>query len=634
MTEISAAPSPPYSGRTAWARNLQTPFREFLRTETGSAAVLLAATIAALAWINMDAVSYERVWHAQLSIRLGSADVSQDLRHWVSSGLMTFFFFVVGLEARREFDLGELRERSRLTLPLLAGVYGMVVPIAIYLIANAGRSSAHGWGAAMSTDTAFALGMLALVGPRFPERLRSFVLTVAVVDDLVALCVIAVFYSKDVRPGPLFVAAGIFLATYLLRRTGSRQGLVYLLLGTATWVAMFKSGVDPVVVGLGMGLLTLAYAAPRTDLERATDLFRLFREQPTPELAREARIGVATAISPNERLTQLYHPWTSYVIVPIFALSNAGIVINGGFLARAYTSPITLGIVIGYVAGKPIGIAGGAWVVSRLSRGRLRPPVGWAAVLGAGTIAGIGFTVSLLISGLAFTGDELEEAKLGVLTAALVASLGTWVLFQGTALLPNRLQFRALVGNATTLEDLVVAVDPDRDHIRGAQDALVTLVEYGDFECPYCGQAEPVLRELLAGHGDVRYVWRNLPLSDVHPHAQIAAEAAEVAGDQGQFWEMHDLLFRHQDALQPKELVGYADQLGLDGPAFREAVRRRTAAARVAEDVDSADLSNVSGTPTFFINGRRHYGAYDIATLSEAVRAAKIRAYVDSDRIS
>ncbi|MGF7238508.1 MAG: Na+/H+ antiporter NhaA [Frankia sp.] len=634
MTEISAAPSTPYTGRTAWARNLQTPFREFLRTETGSAAVLLAATIAALAWINMDAASYERVWHTELSIRLGSADVSQDLRHWVSSGLMTFFFFVVGLEARREFDLGELRERSRVALPVMAGLYGMIVPIAIYLIANAGRPSAHGWGAAMSTDTAFALGMLALVGPRFPERLRSFVLTVSVVDDLLALFVIAIFYSKNVRSGPLFVAIGIFLATYLFRRTGSRQGLIYLLLGTAAWIAMFKSGVDPVVVGLGMGLLTLAYSAPRLDLERATDLFRLFREQPTPELARSAQIGVATAISPNERLTQIYHPWTSYVVVPIFALSNAGIVVNGGFLARAYTSPITLGILIGYVAGKPIGIAGGAWVVSKLSRGRFTPPVGWAAVLGAGTIAGIGFTVSLLISGLAFTGDQLEEAKLGVLTAALAASLGTWVLFQGTALLPTRLQFRALIGTATTLEDLAVPVDPDRDHIRGSHDALVTLVEYGDFECPYCGQAEPVLRELLAGHGEVRYVWRHLPLSDVHPHAQLAAEAAEIAGMRGQFWEMHDLLFRHQEALRPNELVGYAEQLGLDGKEFREALHRRAGASRVAEDVDSADLSNVSGTPTFFINGRRHYGAYDITSLSEAVRAAKIRAYLDTSPAS
>jgi Na+/H+ antiporter NhaA len=631
VTDLSTAPSTPYSGRTAWARNVRNPLRDFLRTETGSAAILLGATVAALAWINIDASSYDRVWHTELSIRLGGADVSQDLRHWVSSGLMTFFFFVVGLEARREFDLGELRQRSRLTLPLLAGIFGMLVPIGIYLVINAGHSSSHGWGAAMSTDTAFALGVLALVGPRFPERLRAFVLTFSVVDDLVGICVIALFYSKNVRPGPLLVALGIVIATYLFSRTGSRQGLIFLLLGAAAWVAMFKSGVDPVVVGLAMGLSTLAYSAPRTDLERASDLFRLFREQPTPELAQSARIGVVTAISPNERLAQLYHPWTSYVIVPIFALSNAGVTINGSFLARAYTSPVTLGILVGYVVGKPVGIAGGTWLMSKISGGRLVPPVGWAGVLGAGSIAGIGFTVSLLISGLAFTGDDLEEAKLGVLTAAIAASLLTWVLFRGTELLPPRLRVAALLGHTQTLEDLVVPVDPGRDHLRGTLDALVTVVEYGDFECPYCGQAEPVVRELLADHGDVRYVWRNLPLSDVHPHAQLAAEAAEAAGQQGAFWEMHDLLFEHQGALRVLDLAGYAKQLELDVDRFQEDMRAHTGAARVAEDVDSADLSNVSGTPTFFINGRRHYGAYDIASLTRAVQAAKVRASFAAD---
>ena len=176
------------------------------------------------------------------------------------------------------------------------------------------------------------------------------------------------------------------------------------------------------------------------------------------------------------------------------------------------------------------------------------------------------------------------------------------------------------------LVDLYIDVDPERDHIRGPVDAPVTVVEYGDFECPYCGQAEPVVRELLRDFGDVRYVWRHLPLNDVHPHAQLAAEAAEAAADQGAFWEMHDLLLDHQDALRPDDLIGYAEQLGLDVDRFTDDLREHAGAARIAEDVDSADLSGVSGTPTFFINGRRHYGAYDIATLSAAVRAAGARA--------
>ena len=615
-----------FSERTAWARSVQTPLREFLRTETGGAAVLLGAAVAALAWVNVDASSYDSLWGTTLSIEIGGHGISLELREWVNSGLMTFFFFVLGLEARREFDLGELRERRRFALPLLAGIGGMAVAVAIYLLFNAGRSSAHGWGVAMSTDTAFALGLLALVGPRFPDRLRAFMLTVVVVDDILALVVIALVYSDEITGSALLVALGLFGVVLVAKALRVRVGLIYFALGAAIWVALLESGVEPIVVGLAMGVLAYAYPVARSDLERATERFREFREQPTPELARSVRIGLRSAVSPNERLQLLYHPWTSYLIVPLFALANAGIAIDGAFLERALTSPITLGIFFGYVVGKPVGIVGSAWLLTRLSRGRLRPPVGWAAVAGAGTIAGIGFTVSLLVATLAFDGSELEEAKLGILSAALGAALLTWLLFRATALLPRRLRIRALLGTAEPLVDLYVDVDTERDHIRGPLDAPVTVVEYGDFECPYCGQAEPVVRELLRDFGDVRYVWRHLPLNDVHPNTQLAAEASEAAADQGAFWEMHDLLLAHQDALRPNDLIGYAKRLGLDLERFTNHLREQAGAARVAEDVDSADLSGVSGTPTFFVNGRRHYGAYDIDTLSGAVRAAGARA--------
>jgi Na+/H+ antiporter NhaA/protein-disulfide isomerase len=480
----------------------------------------------------------------------------------------------------------------------------------------------------MSTDSAFALGLLALTGPRFPDRVRVFLLSVAVVDDLVSLVVIGTVYTRTLALVPLAAAIGIFAVILALDRAGVRRGIVYAMLGIAAWVAVLKSGIDPVVVGLAMGLLTYAYPAGRTDLERASEAFRSFREQPTAELARSASIGLNSALSPNDRLQQLYHPWTSYVVVPLFALANAGIVLSGSFLARAYTSPVTLGILIGYVAGKPAGITGASWLLTRLSRGRLRPPVGWAAVTGVGAIMGIGFTVSILIATLAFRGIELQEAKLGVLSTVVVAPLLTWLVFRATALLPRRLQDRAVLGTADAITDLGTPVDPGRDHIRGPAGAPVTLVEYGDFECPYCGQAEPVIRELLAGHGDVRYVWRHLPLTDVHPHAQLAAEASEAAADQGAFWPMHDLLLAHQGDLLTRDLVRYAGDLGLDTARFRDYLTRRAGAGRVAEDVESADLSGVSGTPTFFINGLRHHGAYDIGALSEAVRTAKARATI------
>jgi Na+/H+ antiporter NhaA len=616
----------PFTGRTAWTRNLAAPVREFFATETGGAAFLLAASVAALIWANIDVASYDRVWHTSLSIRLGGAGVTLDLREWVNAGLMTFFFFVVGLEARREFDIGELRERRRVTLPLLAGLGGMVVPVAIYLAFTAGTPATHGWGTAMSTDTAFALGMLAVVGPRFPDRLRSFILTVVVVDDLVALVIIATVYTDHLVMRAFAVAVALFAAVLVVRAAHVRSGLVFAVLGAAMWVAFLKSGIDPVVTGLVMGLLAYAYPASREELERASSLFRLFREQPTAELARSARAGVVSALSVNERLQQIYHPWTSYAIVPLFALANVGIVISGGFLSRAFTSPITLGILVGYVAGKPVGITGIAWLVKRITRGKLRPPVGWAAVAGGGAIAGIGFTVSLLIATLAFDGAQLEEAKLGVLSAAVVASGATWLVFRVTDRLPRRMRLRALLGGDAPIVDLAVPVDPERDHIRGPSEAPVTLIEYGDFECPYCGQAEPVVRELLADFGDVRYVWRHLPLTDVHPHAQLAADASEAAAAQGDFWGMHDLLLLHQDDLEPHDLARYANELGLDVERFDEDLRTQEHTGRVAEDVDSADLSGVTGTPTFFLNGSRHIGAYDIASLSAAVRAARGRA--------
>ncbi|MGI8447443.1 MAG: Na+/H+ antiporter NhaA [Streptosporangiaceae bacterium] len=590
--------------------------------------MLLSMAVAALVWVNIDVSSYETVWRARLSAGLNGAGVALDLRDWVNSGLMTFFFFVFGLEARREFDMGELRERRRLALPVLAGLGGLVLPVAIYLALNAGRPSAGGWGVAMSTDSAFALGLLALTGPRFPDRVRVFLLSVAVVDDLVSLVVIGTVYTRALALAPLAVAIGIFAVILVLRRARIRQGIVYALLGIAAWVVVLKSGIDPVVVGLVMGLLTYAYPAARTDLERASDAFRSFREQPTPELARSASVGLNTALSPNDRLQQLYHPWASYVIVPLFALANAGIVISGSFLARAYTSPVTLGILIGYIVGKPAGITGASWLLTRLSRGRLRAPVGWAAVTVVGSIMGIGFTVSILIATLAFSGIQLQEAKLGVLSTVVVAPVLTWLVFRATTLLPRRLQVRAVLGTAEAITDLGVPVDPGRDHIRGSAHAPVTLVEYGDFECPYCGQAEAVIRELLAGHGDVRYVWRHLPLGDVHPHAQLAAEASEAAADQGAFWEMHDLLLAHQGELLMRDLVRYAADIGIGTTRFRDHLARRAGAARVAEDVDSADLSGVSGTPTFFFNGLRHYGAYDIGALSEAVQTAKARTSV------
>jgi Na+/H+ antiporter NhaA len=619
--------------RTDWTAQAarRTPLRQFLRTETGSAAILVAAAAAGLIWANSSPAGYAHFWGTELTVSVGGAGLHLDLREFVNSGLMSLFFLVVGLEARRELDVGELRARSRLPLPAMAGIAGMVLPVGIFLIFNAGTRDAHGWGASMSTDTALALGTLALTGRSLPDRVRTFLLSFCIVDDLLSLLVIGVFYSGAINPMPLLIGFALLASVAALRLRGVRNGLLYLVVGVAAWVSFWNSGVDPIVTGLIIGLLTYAAPASRTDLELASDAFRLFREQPTAELARDARDAARSAISPNDRLQLIFHPAASYVIVPLFALANTDIQLSGSFLVKGYLSPVALGIIVGYVVGKPLGIVGVSFLASRLSKGRFAPLAGWGAVSGTGSAAAMGFTVSFLIASLAFDGTTLGYAKLGILTGAILSGLITWTEFRVIAALQPRTRLLLLFGRQNAITDLVVPVDPDRDHIRGPEeDALITLVEYGDFECPYCGQAEPAVRELIREYGELRFVFRHLPLTDVHPNAQLAAEAAEVAARQGKFWEMHDMLMDHQGALTIRDLVGYARDLGLDPETFLTELRGHVTAGRVAEDVESADLATVAGTPTFFINGKRHYGAYDLATLKEAVRAAKALAVLNA----
>jgi Na+/H+ antiporter NhaA len=616
--------------QTQWtARDRVAPLRAFLRMEAAGAGLLLLSIATALVWANLGPDSYEGLWRTELSLRLGDHDVAMDLREWVNSGLMTLFFLVVGLEARREVDLGELRDRKRFVLPLVAGLLGMALPVAIFLAVNRGTEAASGWGVAMSTDTALALGFLSLLRTGVSERMRVFLLTVFVVDDLVALLVIAVFYSDALDPTAIGAAVLAFAVFVGIIRLGVDQPLVYALVAVAVWAALLQSGVDPVVAGLVIGLAASAYSPSRDTLETASRLFRRFREEPTAELARTASVSLTGALSPNARLQRFYVPWTVYLIVPLFGLANAGFPLGGGFLADAVTSRITLGIVAGYVVGKPVAVVGGTWLVTRLSGGTIRAPLGWAAVAGSGTIAGTGFTVSLLIATLAFSGRDLAEAKVGVLAAGALSVLVTAVVFRLTRRLPHAARARALVGRAEQIVDLAVAVDPERDHVRGNPDARVTLVEYGDFECPNCGEAEPATRAELADDQDLRFVWRHLPLTDVHPRAQLAAEASEAAARQGRFWEMHDLLLERQDALTPRDLASYAAELGLDVEQFHRDLVTHAHADRIVRDVDSADLSSVSGTPTFFVNGLRHYGAYDLASLRSAIKLARARVFLE-----
>jgi Na+/H+ antiporter NhaA len=610
--------------RSAWARNLAAPLRAFLHTEASGGVVLLVAAVGALAWVNSPwGSTYDSLWSTELVLRLGDWSLGGDLHYWINDGLMAIFFFVIGLEVRREFDAGELRDSRRAAVPLLAAVGGMALPVAIYLALNPGGETARGWGMVMATDTAFALGVLAVAGRHASQRVRAFVLTVVIADDIGVLLVIALAYTEDLALVPLLAAAVVFALLVVLRRLDVGGPPLYTLLAVVIWVATAKSGVHATIAGVVLGLSVGARPPERQDLEQLSETARLFREQPTPEHARATRRRVLGAVAPNERLQYALHPWSSFLIVPLFALATAGVRFDVELVERALGSRVTLGVFLGLVLGKFFGIGLTTLVGAHPRLGRLPAPVELPGALGGAAVAGIGFTLSLLIAEIAFVGDVREEAKVGILGASVAAALLAFAVFRLLEHVPQAVLRRSGLVPAPPLTDLAMPVEPERDHLRGRDDASVALLEYGDYECPYCGQAEAAIRELLRDFGSgVRYVWRHLPLNDVHANAQLAAEAAEAAAAQGKFWDMHDRLLAHQDALLLPDLREYAREIGLDEERFWDDLRNREHAARVAEDVDSADASGVTGTPAFFVNGRRHEGPYDVATLSRLVREA------------
>lgn len=364
-----------------------TPLGDFLRTEAAGGIALLVAAGAALVWANVSLASYAELWHTDLTV----AGTTLDLTHWVNEGLMAVFFFVVGLEIKRELVEGELHDRRAAALPVIAALGGMVVPAALYAALNAGGAGAEGWGIPMATDIAFAVGVLALVGARAPAPLKLLLLTLAIVDDLGAIVVIATFYSGAVATAWLAGALAVAAAILLMRFLRFVSPWWYLLPGAALWWCVLQSGVHATIAGVALGLLT-----------------------PT----RDVRGG-----DPLGTLERGLHPWSSYAIVPLFALANTGVVIDGATIERAVGSRIAWGVVVGLVVGKVLGITAAALGACRLGLATLPNGVRTRHVAGLGMLGGIGFTVSLFVADLAFRGFELEEAKLGVLAASLVSGL-------------------------------------------------------------------------------------------------------------------------------------------------------------------------------------------------------------------
>jgi Na+/H+ antiporter NhaA len=591
--------------------------RHFVTTEAASAGLLLAAAVVALVWANSPlSDEYESLWATDVAIQIGDAALEMDLRHWITDGLMFLFFMVIGLEVRRELTMGEAMERGAVRVPLMAAAGGMIVPAALYLWLAPSGDALDGWGVVIATDTAFMLGALALVGPAGGSTpLRVFLLTLSIFDDIAAVSVIAVFYSEGIDLTALAIAVACLAGLLVLARMRRLNGLGYGVLGFGLWLATVESGVHPTLAGMAMGLAISAYAPQREDVERAAAVARAFRQSPVPSLARSARLSVTRAVSPNERIQAALHPWSSYVIVPLFALANAGVDLRDGVLGDAFASRMTWAVIAGLVVGKLVGIGGFALGAVRLGTGRLPRGVGPVQVLGGAALSGIGFTISLLIVELGIDSPVLrDQAKVGVLVAAVVATVTGWLVF--------RIATRVL-GEPTGLPTVLDRpVDPARDHIRGPADAPLTLLEFADFQCPFCGDATGVVEELRRRFGDrLRYVVRHLPLTDVHVYAEIAAEAAEAAAAQDRFWEFHDLLFRNQDELELEDLLGYAGVLGLDVERFARELDSGVHSTRVREDVASAEASGARSTPTFFVGDRRHAGAYDADTLAAELDA-------------
>ncbi len=397
--------------------------RSFLRTESGSAVLLLSAAVLALAWANLGA-GYEDFWHTEFSLTWGDAALTEDLRHWVNDGLMVLFFFSVGLEISREMVLGELRGIRALATPTIAAIGGLVVPAAIYLMFTAGGPGAGAWGIAISTDTAVVIGVLALVGPRCPDQLRVFLLALAIVDDIGAVAAIAIFYTEDVNYSALLLAGVLFLALLALRFAKFWRTPIYVLIGVVMWWATLESGVHPSVVGVAMGLLVNAYAPRPADIARVQITGRSFMVDPSAERALATQVAVIEAVSPNERLQLRIQPWSSYVIVPLFVLANAGVLLTGETLAAAVTSPITWGIVVGLTVGKLIGVTAGTWVALRTGIGKVPDTLRWGQLVGGAGLAGIGFTVALFVTDLALDDEALvTQAKIGILAGSILAAI-------------------------------------------------------------------------------------------------------------------------------------------------------------------------------------------------------------------
>jgi Na+/H+ antiporter NhaA len=584
--------------------------------ENTAAALLLVFTLLAIVWANSPwAQSYSDFWNMEVGLVFGDAHAELSVKHLVNDGLMTFFFFIVGLEVKSQFTIGELTDRSRAAVPVIAALAGLVLPALVFLALNPSGDDARAWGVVISTDTAFLVGALAIIGPKFPARLRTFLLTLAVVDDVGALLAIALFYSDELSVWPLVISALLIAALAAVRLLPmTARGPAYCALAFGLWLALFAGGVHPTLAGVAVALLIPVFTPERERVEEAAEVIRAFRQSPNSEYARAATRSLRQSISINERLTTGVGPYVSYLVLPLFALANAGVRLDLTTISDAFRSPLVWGVIAGLVLGKFVGITAATALVRATGVGQLAPGLTLRRIAGGAALSGIGFTISLFIVDIAIADPvKQDQARVGVLAASVLAFAFGWLWF----LVTDRL-FPPVAAGAKLIRD----VDPDRDHIRGNPNAELTLVEYGDYECPFCSRATGSIDEVRDHFGDrLRYVWRHLPLERVHPHAMDAARAAEAAGMQGKYFEMGIRMFEFQDYLEWEHIYRYADGIGCDIKKFDEDLHSSYVLHRVQDDAQDAELMDLNSTPTFFVNGLRHKGPFDAASLIRALES-------------
>jgi Na+:H+ antiporter, NhaA family len=422
---------PPASTPPARARRVIVPIQRFVHTESSSGIALAIAAAVALLWANLAAGSYADLWYTEIGLGIGDHEFSTTLQKFVKDGLMAVFFLVVGLEIKRELTVGELADRRLARVPFLAALGGMALPALIYAGINAGGEGAHGWGIPMATDIAFAVGVLTLLSRRVPRQLAAFLLAVAVIDDIGAIIVIALFYSSGISFVWLVAAAVALVAFRVLVAWEVRLVVPYAVVGVAAWAAMAQSGVSPTLVGVVLGLLIPVHpftdpgVAAREASDVADDLERrdctpgevLWGWRRMDDLGRQA-------VPLNERVEHVLHPWSAFVVLPLFALAFAGVRVDGDVVSDALSSPVTAGVAAGLVVGKIIGVTLGTWLAVRLGLGRLPAGLGWSHVWGVAGLAGIGFTVSVFVASLAFTDPALvDQARIGILVGSAVAGV-------------------------------------------------------------------------------------------------------------------------------------------------------------------------------------------------------------------